>query len=731
MKTRGVLIAAVAALVLAAPASALRWLGDPSSPPPVVTVPTDFSVEATGLNGAVVTFSATATDDPDGSLPVSCSTDSGSALSFGSHSIECSATDSEGQTSSASFTVEVVDTTPPALSGGQNTDITTNTEFPTGTVVHYDVPTASDLQGSVPVSCSQAPDTNFSLGTTHVTCSADDGRGNSASRSFDVTVTLVDTTPPDITVPADIGPVEAAGPGGAPVNYGPVTASDTLDGTIAAICSPGPGSTFAIGQTTVTCNATDAHGNSAVTKTFNVTVRDRTPPAITVPSNIPAEATSPQGTTVVYGSVTATDIVDGTIAATCAPSSGSMFALGDTTVTCNATDAHGNSAAPQSFTVTVRDTTGPTFSGTQPQLTAEANGPTGSVVNYTTPTAVDTVDGPQLVSCSPASHTLFPLGSTTVQCTAADNHGNSSSASFQVAVVDTTPPTLAVPGPTTVYATTPAGIPETAPAFIAFRNAANADDIVDSHPTIGDNLGSFADVGTHGVGFFARDASGNVTAKATQLTVLSMPPAGTLPLPLPPPAKLPADVPNLQVFSGDGFVRLVWGAVPGAARYLVYRSVSGTRRLTADGHGDLVYSGTATTYTDRGLTNGVEYRYVVVSEDATGNQSAGVGSPAVPRLNLLHTPKDGAKVKTPPKLTWARNAEANYYNVQLFRGQAKILSTWPVGASLKLKRTWKYQGRRYTLTNGVYRWYVWPGFGARSAVDYGALLGSNSFQMTR
>jgi hypothetical protein len=103
----------------------------------------------------------------------------------------------------------------------------------------------------------------------------------------------------------------------------------------------------------------------------------------------------------------------------------------------------------------------------------------------------------------------------------------------------------------------------------------------------------------------------------------------------------------------------------------------------------------------------------------------------VPRLNLLRAPKDGAKLKKPPKLTWARNAEANYYNVQLFRGQVKILSTWPVGAALKLKRTWKYQGRRYTLTKGVYRWYVWPGFGARSAVDYGELLGSNSFQMTR
>jgi HYR domain len=490
----------------------------------------------------------------------------------------------------------------------------------------------------------------------------------------------------------------------------------------------GPGSSFSLGTTHVTCTATDGASNHASTD-FDVTVRDTTKPTLNLPGNLTVEADSSAGKTVTY-SATASDAVSGSPSTNCSPASGSTFPIGSTTVNYTATDSN-NNTANGSFSVTVTDASGPAFSSLPGTVTAEANGPSGAVVNYTTPTAVDTVDGPQLVSCSPASHTLFPLGTTTVNCSAADNHGNNSSASFQVAVVDTTPPTLAVPGPTTVYATTPTGIPETAAAFLAFRQAATADDIVDAHPVIGDNLGSFAEVGTHAVGFVARDASGNATGKATQLIVLPMPPAGTPPLPVPPPAKLPNDVPKLQVFPGDGFVRLVWGPVPGAARYLVYRSQSGARKLSADGHGDLVYSGTATTYTDRGLTNGVEYRYVVVSQDAAGNQSAGVGSAAVPRLNLLRSPKDGARLKKAPKLVWARNAEASYYNVQLFRGETKILSTWPLKASLTLKRTWKYQGKRYKLTKGTYRWYVWPGFGARADVDYGELLGSNSFQMLR
>jgi hypothetical protein len=155
------------------------------------------------------------------------------------------------------------------------------------------------------------------------------------------------------------------------------------------------------------------------------------------------------------------------------------------------------------------------------------------------------------------------------------------------------------------------------------------------------------------------------------------------------------------------------------------------RRSVADGDPQTVYEGSATSFTDRRVVNGVEYRYMVRSTDTAGNSSAGVAIAVTPRRNYLRSPKDGARLKAPPKLVWARNGEASYYNVQLFRGEQKILSTWPVTASMKLKRTWKYQGKRYTLKKGVYRWYVWPGFGARANVDYGELLGSKSFQMTR
>jgi len=59
--------------------------------------------------------------------------------------------------------------------------------------------------------------------------------------------------------------------------------------------------------------------------------------------------------------------------------------------------------------------------------------PAPLVVTYTA-TAADAVDGSVSVACAPASGSTFPIGSTTVACTAADAAGNVASASFVVTV---------------------------------------------------------------------------------------------------------------------------------------------------------------------------------------------------------------------------------------------------------------------------------------------------------
>ena len=74
------------------------------------------------------------------------------------------------------------------------------------------------------------------------------------------------TTPPAITLPAH-NPVDATGPAGARVSY-TATAIDDLDPNPSIVCTPASGSVFAIGTTTVTCNATDAAGNAATATTI-------------------------------------------------------------------------------------------------------------------------------------------------------------------------------------------------------------------------------------------------------------------------------------------------------------------------------------------------------------------------------------------------------------------------------------------------------------------------------
>lgn len=168
----------------------------------------------------------------------------------------------------------------------------------------------------------------------------------------------------------------------------------------------------------------------------SVVVKDLTPPVVTVPSDITAEATGPTGAPVHYV-VTATDNVDPNPTVDCSPASDSTFALGTTTVSCTATDASGNTSAPVTFTVTVQDTTPPTLS--LHDQTFEATGPDGAVVNYAA-SATDLVDGAVAPVCTPAAGTTFAIGTTTVDCTATDAAGNQSSGSFTVTVADTTPP---------------------------------------------------------------------------------------------------------------------------------------------------------------------------------------------------------------------------------------------------------------------------------------------------
>jgi flagellar hook assembly protein FlgD len=68
----------------------------------------------------VVTYSATATDNIDGAIPVSCSPPSGSTFASGTTTVQCAATDSHANTATGSFTVTVVLPPPTAFTASQS-----------------------------------------------------------------------------------------------------------------------------------------------------------------------------------------------------------------------------------------------------------------------------------------------------------------------------------------------------------------------------------------------------------------------------------------------------------------------------------------------------------------------------------------------------------------------------------------------------------------------------------
>jgi len=392
--------------------------------PPGLTLPSNMTVNALNASGAPVNFIASANDLVDGSLPVTCLPASSSIFSFGTTIVNCSATDSLGNTANSSFTITVVDNGLPVLTLPSN--MTVNAVDASGAPVSFTASANDLIDGSLAVTCLPASGSIFPFGITIINCSATDSHGNTANGSF--TITVVDTTLPTLTLPANMT-VAAVNASGALVSF-TASANDAIDGPLAVTCFPTSGSVFPIGMTTVNCSATDSHGNTA-NGSFLVTVTlDTAPPVLTLPANMTVDAVNASGSLVNF-TASANDAVDGPVAVSCLPVSGSIFALGTTTVNCSATDSHSNTASG-SFTITVVDTTPPAL--TLPtNITVTAANASGALVSFTV-AATDLVDGPVAATCSPASGSLFPIGTSTVNCSATDSHGNSASGSFTVSV---------------------------------------------------------------------------------------------------------------------------------------------------------------------------------------------------------------------------------------------------------------------------------------------------------
>jgi len=333
---------------------------------PVITPLVTPTANSNGWNNVAVAVSWSVSDPESGiaSSDGCATTTLNNETSLEGTTLTCTVTNNAGLSNSASVTVKI-DLTAPTLTLPSPT---AEASGPSGARVPYDASASDSLSGLDTFSCTSPSGSTFPIAATAVSCSATDKAGNAATGTF--TLTVQDKTAPVVTVPADIA-VNATGPAGAVVTF-TASALDAVDGSSTPACTPSSGSTFILGSTTVTCSVTDKAGNVG-SASFNVTVTDRTPPKLTLPSDMTVQATSPGGAVVIF-SASASDLVDGSVPVTCIPASGSTFPGGTTVVTCSATDKAGNSASA-SFKVTVPPVT-------MKLLSSNGNGLSGAVVQY-------------------------------------------------------------------------------------------------------------------------------------------------------------------------------------------------------------------------------------------------------------------------------------------------------------------------------------------------------------
>jgi len=386
---------------------------------PTITCPPPV-IQSTGLNqcSATVTYPApTVSDNCPGALIATCNPPSGSTFPKGVTAVTCNVADGSGNPASCNFNVTINDTQPPSITCPPNQSVSSSVPA----AVNYPAPTATDNCPGVTSSCSPPSGSVFALGTTPVNCTANDASGNTTGCVFTVTV-----APCAITCPPNVS--AATGPNstrcGNNVSY---PAPVVTGGCGAATCTPASGSFFAVGITVVTCSIPGGANCS-----FTVSVLDDALPGITCPGTVNASASPGQSSAVInYPSATVTDNCPGA-SVQCSPPAGTRFPIGTTVVTCTVTDTGGNSAGCL-FAVIVSDQEAPSIKCPANVAVATQTGQTSAIVAYPLPTVGDNVSGVTVV-CTPASGTSFPLGVTTVVCSATDAAGNRSFCSFTASV---------------------------------------------------------------------------------------------------------------------------------------------------------------------------------------------------------------------------------------------------------------------------------------------------------
>ena len=314
---------------------------------PIIIAPANINANTTSACSANGINLGTATAFDNCSVATIAS-NAPASFPVGTTLVVWTATDANGNNSTATQIVVVNDVVNPTITAPSDITTVTNTGCTASGVV-IGVPQTADNCGVASVS-NNAP-VSFPVGITSVIWTVTDVNGNTAFAIQKVTVT--DNMMPTLTVAANVT-VDANNSCVAfNVNLGTPIVADNCG--IATIQNDAP-MVYNIGTTTVTWTVTDNNGNT-ISATQTVTVVDNTVPVIIAPANMQVSTNNNcVASGLILGNPIATDNCTVASIVNDAPLD---FPVGTTIVTYTVTDAAGNSATATQ-TITVSDVVNPT-----------------------------------------------------------------------------------------------------------------------------------------------------------------------------------------------------------------------------------------------------------------------------------------------------------------------------------------------------------------------------------
>ncbi|MEX2483626.1 MAG: HYR domain-containing protein [Brumimicrobium sp.] len=416
---------------------------------PTITAPADVTVSAdNNCQATGVTLGTPTTGDNCGVDTVT--NDAPSIYSLGITTVTWTVTDNAGNIETATQDVIVEDDQDPTIIAPSDITLTADSNCE-ATVADLGTPVTQD-------NCSIASVTNdapaiYTVGTTTVTWTIEDGSGNISTDTQDIIVIddtdpVIDNLPTDSILPNDAGVCEAV------FSWTEPTVSDNCTGaTISQTGGIANGDPFPVGVNIVEYTATDGSGNE-VTATFTVTVTDDELPTI-VPA---ADTTIAANNFCVAVNV---DLDVPAVSDNCGVQSVTndapiLYELGTTTVTWTVTDDNGNTEVATQL-VTVADTTAPTISAPLPVTAYVDDSCEVTGVDLGEPITNDNCAVDTIYNDAPA---MFNTGSYNVMWYAEDASGNIDSTIQVVTILDTIAPTpivmdttltLSPEGPITLY----------------------------------------------------------------------------------------------------------------------------------------------------------------------------------------------------------------------------------------------------------------------------------------